>query len=198
VRREYQNALYNHKENRPLTLLSTSLLPIKYPNYSLAMACRPTVLFPNAPKGKYKRGTTSWCGHLKRFEMEQGLLLEIVMMTTNHSTGAKELREKCWLCPSSTLGCGRKQMHWLARVILNEAFSPKSTMTLTRVFEDPLLLIYFGILISLWPSFYVNHYAHKQELRDNILVLPSLRSCKLNTFVLLLVNQQCCFAIDMH
>ena len=157
-----------------------------------------TILFPNAPKGKYKRGTTSWCGYLKRFEMEQGLLLEIVMMTTNHSTGAKELREKCWLCPSSTLGCGRKQMHWLARVILNEAFSPKSTMTLTRVFEDPLLLIYFGILISLWPSFYVNHYAHKQELRDNILVLPSLRSCKLNTFVLLLVNQQCCFAIDMH
>jgi len=30
-----------------------------------------------------------------------------------------------------------------------EAFSPKSTMTLTRVFEDPFLLIYFGILISL-------------------------------------------------
>jgi len=30
----------------------------------------------------------------ERFEMEQGLLLEIVMMTTNHSTGAKELRER--------------------------------------------------------------------------------------------------------
>ena len=174
MRREYQNALYNHKENRPLTLLPTSLLPIEYPNYSFAMACRSSVLFPNAPKGKYKRGTTSWCGHLKRFEMEQGLLLEIVMMTTNHSTGAKELREKCWLCLSSTLGCGRKQMHWLARVILYEAFSPKSTMTLTRVFEDPLLLIYFGILISLWPSFYVNHYAHKQELRDNILIFSTL------------------------
>ena len=29
-----------------------------------------------------------------------------------------------------------------------EAF-PKSTTTLTRFFEDPLLLIYFGILITL-------------------------------------------------
>ena len=55
-----------------------------------------------------------------------------------------------------------------------EAFSPKSTTTLTRFFEDPLLLIYFGILISLWPSFYVNHYAHKQELRDNILIFSTL------------------------
>jgi len=44
-----------------------------------------------------------------------------------------------------------------------EAF-PKSTTTLTRFFEDPLLLIYFGILISLWSSLYVNHYAHKQDI----------------------------------
>ena len=29
-----------------------------------------TILFPNAPKGKYKRVTPSWCGHLKRFETE--------------------------------------------------------------------------------------------------------------------------------
>jgi len=29
-----------------------------------------TILFPNALREKYKRVTTSWCGHLKRFEME--------------------------------------------------------------------------------------------------------------------------------
>jgi len=40
-----------------------------------------------------------------------------------------------------------KKAKWLARVILYEAFSPKSTTTLTRLFEDPFLLIYLGILI---------------------------------------------------
>ena len=29
-----------------------------------------TILFPNAPKGKYKRVTTSWCRHFMRFETE--------------------------------------------------------------------------------------------------------------------------------
>ena len=47
---EYQNPLHNHKENWPLTPLPTSLLPIEYPDYLLAIACRPTVLFPNAPE----------------------------------------------------------------------------------------------------------------------------------------------------
>ena len=51
---------------------------------------------------------------------------------------------------------------------------PEIYYDLDPVFEDPLLLIYFGILISLWPSFYVNHYAHKQELRDNILIFSTL------------------------
>jgi len=53
VRREYQNPLYNHKENRPLSPPPTSLLPIEHPDYSPDMTCRPTILFPNAPKGKY-------------------------------------------------------------------------------------------------------------------------------------------------
>ena len=35
--------------------LPTSL--IEYPDYSLAMACRPTVVFPNAPKGIYSSCT---------------------------------------------------------------------------------------------------------------------------------------------
>ena len=117
----------------------------------------------------------------------QGLLLEIVMMKTNHSARAKELRQKCWLCLSSTLGCGRKQRHWLARVILYGAFFPKFTTTLARLFEDPLLLVSFGIVISF------NHYAHKKDItRQHTCPRP----CKLNTFVLL-VNQQCCFAVDV-
>ena len=53
VRREYQNPLYNHKENRPLSPPPTSLLPIEHPDYSPDMTCRPTILFPKAPKGKY-------------------------------------------------------------------------------------------------------------------------------------------------
>jgi len=63
VHREYQNALYNYKENRPLTPVSTSLLPIEYLDYSPDMACRPTVFFPNVQKGKYSvctnEGTTA-------------------------------------------------------------------------------------------------------------------------------------------
>ena len=51
MRREYQNPLYNHKKNWPP--LPTSLLSVEHPDYSLDVACTPTVLFPNAPKGKY-------------------------------------------------------------------------------------------------------------------------------------------------
>ena len=58
VRREYQNPLYDHKTEP----LPTSLLSIEHPDYSPDVACRPTVLFPNIPKGKYlvctKRGPT--------------------------------------------------------------------------------------------------------------------------------------------
>ena len=53
VRRKYQNPLYNHKKDRPLSPLPTSLLPIEHPDYSPDMTCRPTILFPKAPKGKY-------------------------------------------------------------------------------------------------------------------------------------------------
>lgn len=53
VRREYQNPLYNHKENRPLSPPPTSLLPIEHPDYSPDMTCRPTILFPDASKGKH-------------------------------------------------------------------------------------------------------------------------------------------------
>jgi len=52
-RHEYQNPLHSYKENRPLSPPPTSLLPIEYPDYLPDMACRLTVLFPNALKGKY-------------------------------------------------------------------------------------------------------------------------------------------------
>ena len=77
----------------------------------------------------------------------------------------------------------------MARVILYEAFLSKSTMAFVPLSsfllhsENSLLLICFDILISLRPSFYVNHYLHKQDIAKQD-----------NTFVLLLVNQQVCFA----
>ncbi|KAJ3571126.1 hypothetical protein NP233_g3963 [Leucocoprinus birnbaumii] len=52
VRREYQNPLYNHRENRPLSPPPQSLLPIEHPEYSPPVGCQPTVLFPGAPKAK--------------------------------------------------------------------------------------------------------------------------------------------------
>ncbi|KAF9444905.1 hypothetical protein P691DRAFT_806431 [Macrolepiota fuliginosa MF-IS2] len=52
VRREYQNPLYDHAKNRPLSPPPTSLLPIEHPDYSPDMGCRPAVLFPNIRKGK--------------------------------------------------------------------------------------------------------------------------------------------------
>lgn len=52
VRREYQNPLYDHAKNRPLSPPPSSLLPIEHPDYSPDMGCKPTVLFPNARKVK--------------------------------------------------------------------------------------------------------------------------------------------------
>ncbi|KAF5349263.1 hypothetical protein D9756_009469 [Leucocoprinus leucothites] len=52
VRREYHNPLYDHKKNRPLSPPPQSLLPIEHPDYSPPVGCKPTVLFPGAPKGK--------------------------------------------------------------------------------------------------------------------------------------------------
>jgi len=91
--REYQIPLYNHKEKRPP--LPTSLLPIEYPNYSPATVCRSTVLFPNAPKGNYpvctNEGSTVDASTSKSYRDfgRQGLLLEIAMMKTNCSNGAR-------------------------------------------------------------------------------------------------------------
>jgi len=65
------------------------------------MTCRPTVLFPNAPKGKYpvcaKEGPTddaSTSKDLRRsLRGRQGLLLGIEIMKTNFSNRARELRK---------------------------------------------------------------------------------------------------------
>jgi len=46
VHREYQNPLYNYKEDRPspFRLLTRLFLPVEYLDYSPDIACRPTVL----------------------------------------------------------------------------------------------------------------------------------------------------------
>jgi len=118
VRWEYQNLLYNHKENRLLSPPPTSGVPSSCPKHRKE----------NIKEGSLVDVSTSkvWDGAFGR----QGLLLEIVMMKTNPSAGAKELRYRSLLCSSSTLGCGRKERRWLARVILYEVFPPKYITTL--------------------------------------------------------------------
>ena len=107
------------------------------------MACRPTALFPNTPKGKYpvctKGGPTVDASTSKGLRRSPRLLLKVAMMKTSFSDGAEELRGKCWLrVGSSTLGCRRRRRRWLARVILSETFPPKSTTTL------------YGFLLHFW------------------------------------------------
>jgi len=169
--REYQNPHHNHKENwQPLP---TSFLSIQHPDYSPDVACRPTVLFPNVLKGKYlvctKEGPTVDVSTSKGLRRSQGLSLEIAMMKTNWTDEERELRGKCWLrLGSSTLGCRRRQRRWLARVILYEAFSPKSTITFVPL---PSFLLHFHRLTLahlFWHSYivmlYVNHYPRKQDI----------------------------------
>ena len=54
VRREYQNPLYNYKEDRlsPFRLLTRLFLPVEYLDYSPDIACNPTVLFVDLLQGK--------------------------------------------------------------------------------------------------------------------------------------------------
>jgi len=171
MRREYQNPHHNHKENWPP--LPTSLLSIQHPDYSPDVACRPTILFPNVPKGKYlvctKEGPTVDASTSKGLRWSQGLSLEIAMMRTNSTDEERELRGKCWLrLGSSTLGCRRRQRQWLARVILYEAFSPKSTITFVSLLS--FLLHFYRLTLAhlFWHSyivmFYVNHYPRKQDI----------------------------------
>jgi len=190
VRREYQNPLDDHK-TKPLP---TSLLPIEYPDYSLDVACRPTVLFPNIPKEKYlictKKGPTvdASTSNLRRNIGDSD--------DENKFERWNEGAEREVLTTSRKLEFGlpkKTKVVWLTRVILYAVFPPKSTMTfvpLPSIFKDSLLLICFGIHISSC-SMSITILTNK-TLRDDILTPPSL--CKLNTFVLLLVNQQCRFA----
>jgi hypothetical protein len=48
VRRTYQNPLYNHAADRPLSPPPASLLPIDHPEYSPPIHCTPKLLFPAA------------------------------------------------------------------------------------------------------------------------------------------------------
>jgi len=173
--------------------LPTSPLSIQHLDYSPDVACRPTILFPNVPKGRYpvctKQGPTVDVSTSRGLRWSQGLSLEIVMMKTNSTDEEREPRGKCWLrLGSSTLGCRRRQRQWLARVVLYEAFSPKSTITFVPLLS--FLLHFYRLTLAhlFWHSYivmlYVNHYPRKQD-NDDILI---------NTFVLLLANQQCYFA----
>jgi len=97
MRREYQNPHHNHKENwQPLP---ASLLSIGHPDYSLDVACRPTILFPNVPKGKYlvctEEGPTVDVSTSKGLRWSQGSSLEIAMMKKNSTDEERELRGKC-------------------------------------------------------------------------------------------------------
>jgi len=58
--------------------MKTDLLHIEYLHYSPDMACRPTVLFPNAQKGKYDQQLMRVPPKGPRRRQE--LLLEIAMM----------------------------------------------------------------------------------------------------------------------
>jgi len=162
MRRKYQNPHHNHWPPLP-----TPLLSIQHPDYSPDVACRPTVLFP-----KYlvctKEGPTVNASTSKGLRRSQGLSLEIVMMKTNSTDEEREPRGKCWLrLGSSTLGCRSRQKQWLARVVLYEAFSPKSTITFVPL--PSFLLHFYRLTLAhlFWLSYilmlYVNHYPRKQD-----------------------------------
>ena len=106
---QYQDLLYNHKENLPLSPPPPSDVPSSFPTHRKENIKEG----PLVDAGKVWDGARVVIGDSDDDNESQ-----------RRSEGAE--REKCWLCPSSTLGCGRKQRqrHWLARVILYEAFSP--------------------------------------------------------------------------
>jgi len=156
-----------------------------------------TVLFPNVPKGKYTVCTKE--GPTVDASTSQGLRrslrkTRVIIGDSNYESeyqrrGEVSGREKCWLrLRSSYLCCRRKQRQWLA---LYEAFSQKSTTTLAWIFEKTHSWSFFLAF-----SYCHDHYSlsitilTNRTLWDSILFPP----CKLNVFVLLLVNQQFCFA----
>ena len=154
---------------------------------SPAMACRPIVLFsfPTHQKENIPYVTNSWCEYLKGPKTETRVVIGDSDDGNSYPTERKSW-ERGWLCLRSlTLGCRRRQRQWLARMISYEVFLPKSTMILARLYEDLLLVIYFGILISSWLLFYVIHYLRKQDIVGQD---TSLWPCNPNTCVLLLVN----------
>jgi len=153
--------------------------------------------FPNVPKGKYTVCTKE--GPTVDASTSQGLRrslrkTRVIIGDSNYESeyqrrGEVSGREKCWLrLRSSYLCCRRKQRQWLA---LYEAFSQKSTTTLAWIFEKTHSWSFFLAF-----SYCHDHYSlsitilTNRTLWDSILFPP----CKLNVFVLLLVNQQFCFA----
>lgn len=50
VKRVYQNPMFNHAKNRPLSPPPNSKLPVEHPEFSPDPSCKPTLLFPEAHK----------------------------------------------------------------------------------------------------------------------------------------------------
>jgi len=149
-RHEYQNPLHSYKENRPLSPPPTSLLPTEYPDYLPDMACRFTVLFPNALKGKYLMWPTDDVCTLNGFRRKQGFLLVIAMMKSNLSDRTRELREECWL---GSLISGYQR--WQSSGWQGWCFHPRNLLRPWPNFTKTHS--WSCILISSWPSSYVSH-----------------------------------------
>ena len=178
-RHEYQDPFYNHKTQWKLTsfILSTCIIRLTW------LADLPSS-FPMHQKENIPFMTNSWCEYLKGPKMETRVVIGDSNDGDEFPTERKGWERGLLCLRSSTQGYRRRQRQWLARVILYEVFPPESTMILAWLYENPLLVIYFGILISSWP-FYVIHYPHKQDIARQD---TSLRPCDPNTCMLLLVN----------
>jgi len=136
-----------------------------------------------------------WAGAFGR----QGLLFEIVMIKQITVPERRSWEREVLIMPKLDFGLRKKAK---AKALAGKGDTlwsvfPGICCGLDLVFEDPLLLIYFGVLIPLWPSFYVNHYAHEQDIARQHTHLFDLVS-----WILLCCFwsiQQCCFfAIDIH
>jgi len=151
------------------------------------------VLFPNAPKGKYplctKEGSTvdvSISNGLRRSVRETGVVIgDSDDKSKFQRWGERAEKEKCW--------------SHLDRLQASEKGKCSSWQGWYCMQRFPRNLLWPCSCTQLFLSHFWSRYDHHSMsitilttriLRDNILVPLSLRPCKLNTFVLLLVNQQ--------
>jgi len=129
VRREYQDLLYNHRENQPLPPPPTSDVPPSFPMHR---------------KENIKEGPlvdTSTSKGLRRSLRKTRVIIGDSDDENKSQCRSEGTEREVLIMPELDFGLRKKAK--------DNAFSPKFTGTLAWYFEDPLLLIYFGILISL-------------------------------------------------